>query len=222
MINLVEAEVSARVSAVDGEVPGAPNFTANKVMAVGKADSDAVEVKAEVSARESQNDVSCEEIAALSCGKQVKSSGHILSLDPVMDGDLLHVGGHLSRSSLPSGAKHQVILPSRHPVTACLLYVCLLCVLQQVHGDAHLGTNRTGSVVRRRFWEPVSRCTVGVQVFPWGIWLWWWMARVRAVSGLWVGSCMLKRLKVVWSGVLRCGSAVLSYIVPSPSLWHWS
>ena len=69
----VEAEVSARVSAVDGEVPGAPNFHVNKVMAVGKADSDDVEVKAEVSAREAQNDVYCEEIAALSCGKQVKS-----------------------------------------------------------------------------------------------------------------------------------------------------
>ena len=139
-----------------------------------------------------------------------------------MDGDLLHVGGHLSRSSLPSGAKHQVILPSQHPVTACLLWVCLLCVLQQVHGDAHLGTNRRGSVVRRRFWEPVSRCTVGVQVFQWGIWLWWWMARVCAVSGLWVVSCMLTRLEMVCLGVLRCGPVVLSYIAPSPSLWHWS
>ena len=202
---------------------GALNFPVNKVVAACKADSDDVRVEAEVSIREAQNDdVFCEEIAALSCGKQVKSSGHILSLDPVVDGDLLHVGGHLSCSSLPSGAKHQVILPSQHPVTACLLWVCLLCVLQQVHGDAHLGTNRAGSVVRRRFWEPILRCTVGVQVFQWGIWLWWWMAQVHAVSGLWAGSCMLKRLKVVWSGVLRCGSVVLSYIAPSPSLWHWS
>ena len=39
--------------------------------------------------RRAQYDVYCEEITALSCGKQVKSSSHILALDPVLDGELL-------------------------------------------------------------------------------------------------------------------------------------
>ena len=55
-----------------------------------------------------------EEMTAFSKGNMVKRSSHLHKLAPILQDQLIRVGGRLNRSAMPSEAKHPVILPKDH------------------------------------------------------------------------------------------------------------
>ena len=62
-----------------------------------------------------------EEMTALKKGLLVKKSSHLYKLSPVLQNNLIRVGGRLSKSAMQSEAKHPVILPTNHHVTLLLI-----------------------------------------------------------------------------------------------------
>ena len=70
----------------------------------------------------------------------------IKSLSPILDEfSILRVGGRLEESVLPYEAKHQALLPCRHPVTKLL-------VMDLHKENLHAGVQTLLSIVRQRFW----------------------------------------------------------------------
>ncbi|KAL7725869.1 hypothetical protein ACLKA6_016420 [Drosophila palustris] len=64
-----------------------------------------------------------EDCRALRSGKQLSTKSEIRSLQPILDhAGLLRVGGRLQNSDLDYEAKHPLLLPRRHPVTAAIYY----------------------------------------------------------------------------------------------------
>ncbi|KAL7723180.1 hypothetical protein ACLKA6_017708, partial [Drosophila palustris] len=59
---------------------------------------------------------------ALRAGKQLSTKSEIRSLQPILDSEgLLRVEGRLQNSDLDYEAKHPLLLPRRHPVTAAII-----------------------------------------------------------------------------------------------------
>ena len=76
-----------------------------------------------------------------------KSKLHQLrKLSPILLNRTLRVGGRVSQAPIPFEAKHQMILPCKHPVTDLIIH--------HHHSNVvgHLGTNTVLAAVRKTFW----------------------------------------------------------------------
>ena len=63
-----------------------------------------------------------DEIASLQCGvKTISKDSPLYRLDPVMDGEILRVGGRLSKASLPVESKRPAILSKDLHVSTLIL-----------------------------------------------------------------------------------------------------
>ena len=103
-----------------------------------------------------QKEMFAEELLALKSNSCIKSNSSIRKLDPVLIGGLVHVGGRLSRSSMPTRNKHPVILPEGHHVSEL--------ILQQIHTDLnHAGRNYMLSSLRQNYWLIKARSAIRFQ-----------------------------------------------------------
>ncbi|CAG2192602.1 unnamed protein product [Mytilus edulis] len=103
-----------------------------------------------------------DEINTLSGNKTVKATSNIRKLDPVLDGDLLRVGGRLIESNMPEKCKHPIILPKGHHISEL--------ILRQIHIDLqHSGRNHLLAHLRETYWlinapsavrKLISKCVV--------------------------------------------------------------
>lgn len=95
-----------------------------------------------------------EEIAALSSGRgTVSRRSPIYRLDPVLEDELLRVGGRLSRGAMPEEAKHPLILSKDQHIATL--------ILRHVHQHlGHGGRTHTLSKVRKRFWITSANAAV--------------------------------------------------------------
>ncbi|KAL7831402.1 hypothetical protein SRHO_G00309050 [Serrasalmus rhombeus] len=90
-----------------------------------------------------QNNSFQEEISALRRKDSVKKSSRIFRLNPQLEEGILRVGGRLSRASMPTEAKHPMIIPKNHHVADL--------ILQDAHERlGHSGHNHVLSHVRQR------------------------------------------------------------------------
>ncbi|KAL7874304.1 hypothetical protein SRHO_G00052740 [Serrasalmus rhombeus] len=90
-----------------------------------------------------QNNSFQEEISALRRKDSVKKSSRIFRLNPQLEEGILRVGGRLSRASMPTEAKHPMIIPKNHHVADL--------ILQDAHERlGHSGRNHVLSHVRQR------------------------------------------------------------------------
>lgn len=93
------------------------------------------------------------EITALQKGDKLERNSHIIKLDPVLQDGVLRVGGRLGQSSLPIEAKHPIILPKDHHVSAL--------IIRHIHKvTGHSGTNYILSNLRERFWIPKANSAI--------------------------------------------------------------
>jgi len=84
----------------------------------------------------------------------IKKTSPICRLDPMIFVDgLLRVGGRLQRSSVNESQKHQIILPSKHPVTLLIVDYCHVL-------SGHSGKEFTLSTLRNKYWIIGARRTV--------------------------------------------------------------
>lgn len=87
-----------------------------------------------------------EEISSLENGAAgVRKTSNIYRLDPVLQDNLLRVGGRLGRAALPEELKHPVILSKGQHVSNL--------ILQHIHRQlGHAGRNHMLSTLRRKYW----------------------------------------------------------------------
>ncbi|XP_058817840.1 uncharacterized protein LOC131681145 [Topomyia yanbarensis] len=91
-----------------------------------------------------------DEIARLKSGVQCK---RLYNLNPVIDEEMLRVGGRLRHSQLPFSSKHQWILPNRNNVVDSLI--------NAFHREnLHIGPTALLATLRRQFWVPNGRSAV--------------------------------------------------------------
>jgi len=62
-----------------------------------------------------------EELNALRSQNSVKDLSSLAKLDPFLEGDVIHVGGHMKHSSFPYSLKHPIILPNNNTVINLLI-----------------------------------------------------------------------------------------------------
>jgi len=86
------------------------------------------------------------ELSILLCNSSLKSNNKMLPLNPIINNDLIKVGGRLNRSrDLPESSKHQIILPTYHYVTQL--------IIKYIHeSNHHCGRDQTLSFVRLNYW----------------------------------------------------------------------
>ncbi|KAL4009002.1 hypothetical protein ACER0C_002854 [Sarotherodon galilaeus] len=88
-----------------------------------------------------------EEISCLQRGESVKRSSHIYKLNPVLEDDVLRVGGRLSRAVMSEDSKHPVIIAKE-------LHISNL-ILQHIHKEVgHGGRNHILSKLHKKYWIP--------------------------------------------------------------------
>lgn len=88
-----------------------------------------------------------EEISRLHRGESVKRSSHIYKLNPVLEDDVLRVGGRLSRAVMSEDSKHPVIIAKE-------LHISNL-ILQHIHKEVgHGGRNHILSNLHQKYWIP--------------------------------------------------------------------
>lgn len=86
-----------------------------------------------------------EELSYLKKGECVRRTSHLYKLNPIMDGDLIRVGGRLSRAAMPLEAKHPVILAKDQHISNL--------ILAHVHQETgHGGRNHMLSHLRQKYW----------------------------------------------------------------------
>ena len=87
-----------------------------------------------------------EEITALKSQQAVRRSSSTYRLSPMIrDDDLLCIEGRLRNSNLSASSKHQVILPSKHPVTSL--------IIDYFHQQSgHAGREFVLSLIREKYW----------------------------------------------------------------------
>ena len=83
----------------------------------------------------------------------VKKSSPICSLDPVMVGGLLRVGGRMRCASVEFDARHEIILPKDHQVVT-------LIVRYYHMRSGHSGQEYVLGLLRERFWIVKARVTM--------------------------------------------------------------
>lgn len=91
------------------------------------------------------------EIEALKVHRVSGRDNRLISLNPFLDQEgLLRVGGRLKNSELAYAAKHQLILPARHPFTRM--------IIEYEHQRLlHAGPQATLGAVRQRYWPLGAR-----------------------------------------------------------------
>ncbi|XP_056588276.1 uncharacterized protein LOC130408847 [Triplophysa dalaica] len=88
-----------------------------------------------------------EELANLKKGECVRKTSHLYKLNPILDGDLIRIGGRLSRAAMPVEAIHPVILAKDQHVSTL--------ILRHVHQETgHGGRNHMLSHLRQKYWVP--------------------------------------------------------------------
>ncbi|KAL0199404.1 hypothetical protein M9458_007944, partial [Cirrhinus mrigala] len=88
-----------------------------------------------------------EELSCLKKGECVRRTSHLYKLNPILDGDLIRVGGRLSRAAMPLEAKHPVILAKDQHISNL--------ILADVHQETgHGGRNHMLSHLRQKYWIP--------------------------------------------------------------------
>ena len=85
-----------------------------------------------------------DELDRLGQGKPIKRASNLVKLDPILQDDVLVVGGRLSFSSLSQQVKHPIILP-RDSLLSKL-------IIMDEHNATHLGVEWTLSRVRCKYW----------------------------------------------------------------------
>ena len=100
---------------------------------------------------QAQRDQFSNEIAALKNKKNVASSSSLAALTPFLDENgLIRVGGRLAYANISEEAKHPVILPKDHKVTALLI--------RHAHNNnMHMGTDWVHHYLRQNYWILSSR-----------------------------------------------------------------
>lgn len=94
-----------------------------------------------------------EEVSALHKGQSVKRNSHLYKLNPVLQEDLLRVGGRLSWAAMPEIAKQPIILSRDFHISDL--------VLQQIHEETgHGGRNHMLSELRQKFWIPSANTAI--------------------------------------------------------------
>ncbi|KAL7868352.1 hypothetical protein SRHO_G00097360 [Serrasalmus rhombeus] len=94
-----------------------------------------------------------EEISALCKGQSVKRGSRLYKLNPILQDDLLRVGGRLSWAAMPEIAKQPIILARDFHVADL--------VLQQIHEETgHGGRNHMLSELRQKFWIPSANAAI--------------------------------------------------------------
>tara|TARA_B110000881_G_scaffold142907_1_gene126249 strand:- start:157 stop:5301 length:5145 start_codon:yes stop_codon:yes gene_type:complete len=85
------------------------------------------------------------EIETLEASGNINKSSPIYRLDPILEDDILKIGGRLGLGDLPPEAKHPMILPRRSVVSSL--------ILRQIHEQsAHSGRNQILSTLQQRYW----------------------------------------------------------------------
>lgn len=94
------------------------------------------------------------ELSVLTKGGTLPKTNRLAALSPFIDEDgLLRVGGRLSRANLPYDAKHQILLPKKHSITAS--------IIREKHIQCHHGGPKlTESTFRQRYWITDSQRTI--------------------------------------------------------------
>ncbi|XDV54607.1 hypothetical protein PO909_022856, partial [Leuciscus waleckii] len=88
-----------------------------------------------------------EELSNLKKGECVRRTSHLYKLNPILDGDLIRVGGRLSRAAMPLEAKHPVILAKDQHISNL--------ILAHVHQETgHGGQNHMLPHLRQKYWIP--------------------------------------------------------------------
>lgn len=104
-----------------------------------------------------------EEIEALKCGSSgVRKGSSLYRLDPVLDNDILRVGGRLRKAAMPVQTKHPIILHKDQHISRLLL--------RHIHEQlGHCGRNHMLSKLRQNYWitnanaaarKVISKCVV--------------------------------------------------------------
>jgi hypothetical protein len=76
-----------------------------------------------------------------------------LKLIPILENDLLRVGGRLDNAKIPSDTKHQIIVP-QHSAIAKIIVI-------NAHSQVlHAGVEHTTAKVREKYWIPRIRVVV--------------------------------------------------------------
>ena len=100
---------------------------------------------AELIIRHVQGQEFSEEVMALKSGRQVSTSSKLASLAPMLQNEIVQVGGRLKNANLPFNQSHQIILPQRHAVTTL--------ILREIHTiNGHIGARQMLSSVREKYW----------------------------------------------------------------------
>ena len=86
-----------------------------------------------------------QEVRRLQLGQSVHKDSKLSRLGPYIEGDLIRVGGRLSRSFLNYDSKHPIVLPCKNRTTEL--------IIQDTHKNAgHEGRQHVLSDLRRKFW----------------------------------------------------------------------
>lgn len=94
-----------------------------------------------------------DEMIALKNGLGVKKSSHLHKLSPIIQDNLIRVGGRLLKSAMPPEAKNPIILPTNHHVTQLLI--------RHVHENiGHSGRSHTLSRLRQKYWIPGGNAAI--------------------------------------------------------------
>lgn len=94
-----------------------------------------------------------EEISSLQRGDSVKRSSHIYKLNPILEDEVLRVGGRLNRAAMPEESKHPAILAKDLQVSEL--------ILQEVHEEVgHSGCNHVLSKLCLKYWFPNASATI--------------------------------------------------------------
>lgn len=86
----------------------------------------------------------------------VPARSHLIKLRPIIDDDILRVGGRIDRAQISYDARHQILLPTDHHITKLIIYDAHV-------KTAHGGTASTMAYLRQRYWIPkvksrIKRC----------------------------------------------------------------
>lgn len=98
-----------------------------------------------------QHEVYAEEFKCIVKNKPIK--GKLRNLNPVLDDNMLRVGGRIRHSDLPKDQKHPYILPEKNHFTEILI--------ETIHREhLHLGLNGLLAAVRAKFWPVNAKRTI--------------------------------------------------------------
>jgi len=101
-----------------------------------------------------------EETEQKKCKSAVKKCSILYKLDPILEDDLVKVGGHLHNAPIENDAKHPAILPKKH-------HVVNLIVNYYHRASGHSGIEYTLSLIRQGYWILGARSVVRNIVNRW-------------------------------------------------------